>query len=92
MTELITDATVDTESSIVEATGPVIVSVTGVLVNGMVIITADIGAGEAVAFTYAPGDNISICRLEFATGVSFKAKLVGTSSSDTNVTVAYINV
>ena len=90
MTVLIDAASVDTESSEVAAIGPIIVSVVGTFKQGLVKVTADIGAGEATALTVTPGSPIKICRLEFATGVTFKAYLENVSS-DSSVTVEYIN-
>ena len=44
-----------------------------------------------LALTVTPGDQTKIYRLEFATGVTFKAYLVGVGSGSA-VTVEYINV
>ena len=91
MAVLLDAVSADAESSTISASGPVIVSVVGTFKQGLVSITADIGSGEATACTFKPGDQVKICRLEFAAGVSFKAYLDGTSS-DSEVTVEYINV
>lgn len=91
MTVLINAASVDTTSAAVAAAGAIIVSVVGTFKQGSVRITADIGSGEATALTVTPGDQTKIYRLEFATGVTFKAYLEGVSD-DSEVTVEYINV
>lgn len=93
MTTLIANATSDTASSVVAATGPVLVTVTGKIPSGRVRITADIGGGEATAYTHCTGDPTSLARLEFTTGVNFKAYVEGTNGNpDTNVSVDYIFV
>jgi hypothetical protein len=92
MTVLLDSVSADAESSAVDAVGPILVSVIGSMKTGHVRITADIGSGEVTAFTYSKGDPIAIARLEFATGVSFKAYLENTNDDETNVTVEYINV
>lgn len=91
MTVLIDAASADTESSEISASGPILVAVVGTFKQGLVTITADIGTGEATACTFKPADQVKICRLEFATGVTFKAYLDDVSS-DSEVTVEYINV
>ena len=91
MAVLINAATGDAASSAVSASGPIIVSVVGTFKTGLVSITANLGAGEAVAATFTPADQTKICRLEFATGVTFKAYLTGTGTGNT-VTVEYIYV
>ena len=91
MTVLLDAVSADAESSSISASGPIIVSVVGTFKQGLVSIKADIGSGEATACTFKPADQVKICRLEFATGVSFKAYLDGTSD-DSEVTVEYINV
>ena len=91
MTVLIDGATEDTSSSSIEATGPIIVSMIGTMKNGMVRITANLGSGEATALTFSCNESVRIARLEFASGVSFKAYLEGTSGDDTDVTVEYID-
>ena len=92
MTILIGSANKDTASGSVDATGPIIVSVVGTFKSGIVRVTADIGSGEATAFTCSPGDTVKIARLEFASGVAFKAYLEGVSGIGTEVTVEYIDV
>ena len=89
MTVLINAASADTESSTISATGPIIVSVVGTFKSGMVRVTADLGSGEATAFTCSPNSPVKIARLEFAPGIDFKAYLEGVSS-DSEVTVEYI--
>ncbi len=91
MTVLINAASVDTTSAEVAASGAIIVSVLGTFKQGLVKVTANIGSGEATALTITPGDQTKIYRLEFATGVTFKAYLIGVDSGST-VTVEYINV
>lgn len=91
MTVLINAASADTSSSAIAATGPILAAVTGTFKQGLVTITADIGSGEATACTFKPADQSKICRLEFTTGVTFKAYL-SSVSSDSSVTVEYINV
>jgi hypothetical protein len=93
MAKLIDGATDDAVSGIIAATGPILVTVTGVMKTGIVRITGDIGGGEADAYKYFAGDPTSFARLEFATGVNFKAYLEGTDGhADTDVTVDYIAV
>lgn len=92
MTVLIDAATEDTESSSINATGAIIISVVGKFKSGIVRVTADIGSGEAVAFTCTPSDPVKIVRLEFGSGVSFKAYLENVSATGTEVTVEYIDV
>jgi len=91
MTVLINAASADTTSAAVAASGAIIVSVVGTFKQGSVRITADIGSGEATALTVVPGDQTKIYRLEFATGDTFKAYLIGVDS-DSSVTVEYIDV
>ena len=91
MTVLINAASADTTSAGVAASGAIIVSVVGTFKQGLVRVTANIGSGEATALTVTPGDQTKIYRLEFATGVTFKAYLVGVGSGSA-VTVEYINV
>lgn len=91
MTVLINAASVDTASAEVAAAGAIIVSVVGTFKQGLVKVTANIGSGEATALTITPGDQTKIYRLEFVTGVTFKAYLVGVDSGSA-VTVEYINV
>ena len=90
MTVLINAASADTESSTISATGPVIVSVVGTFKSGMFRVTADLGSGEATAFTCSPNSPVKIARLEFASGIDFKVYLEGVSS-DSEVTVEYID-
>jgi len=93
MTTLIDGATDDAVSSAIVATGPVLVTVTGKIPVGRVRLTADIGGGEATAYTHVAGDPTSLARLEFCTGVTFKAYLEGTGGhAGTDVTVEYIDV
>jgi hypothetical protein len=89
---LINNATEDTSSDTIEATGPIIVSVVGRMRTGRVRITADIGSGESTVFVCTSADTIRMDRIELAEGLSFKAYLEGTNDDDTNVTVEYINV
>lgn len=91
MTLLINAATADTSSSSIAAVGPIIVSMVGTMKSGRVRITADLGSGEATALTFGSNESVRIARLEFASGVSFKAYLEGTSGDDTDVTVEYID-
>ena len=91
MTVLIEAASADETSDAVDASGPILVAVVGTFKQGLVSIKADIGSGEATAATFYPGDQVRICRLEFAAGVTFKAYLEGVSD-DSEVTVEYINV
>ena len=91
MPNLILNATNDVVSEAIDATGPILVTVTGTIPIGLVKITANIGGGETLVYTYGIGDPSSLSRLEFTTGVSFKAYLSGTNAHpDTNVTVSYI--
>lgn len=93
MADLLTNATDDATSSPVEATVPILLTITGKIPQGRVRITGDIGGGEATAFTFNAGDPIAFVRLEFTTGVTFKAYLEDTNAdSDTDVTVTYIDV
>ena len=91
MTVLINAASSDTSSSSVSASGPILVAVVGSFKQGLVSIKADIGSGEWTAATFKPSDQVKGCKLDFCTGVSFKAYLNGVSS-DSSVTVEYINV
>ncbi len=91
MTVLINAASADATSAGVAAAGAIIVSVVGTFKQGLVRVTANIGSGEATALTVTPGDQTKIYRLEFATGVTFKAYLTGVDSGST-VTVEYIDV
>lgn len=92
MSSLLVNATDDTSSSIVEATGPILVTVTGTMPQGVLRITADIGGGESVAYTYMAGDQTSLARLEFAIGVSFQAHLLGVNGAPgVDIDVFYID-
>ena len=91
MTVLINSASADAESAGVAAAGAIIVSVVGTFKQGLVKVTGNIGTGEATVLTITPGDQTKIYRLEFATGVTFKAYLVGVDSGS-SVTVEYIDV
>lgn len=92
MTILIDSATSDTTSSAISASGPIMISQTGILKTGRVRVTVDLGSGEATALTINAGDPIKVHRLELATGVAFKAYLENTNSVDTDVTVEYVEV
>jgi len=93
MPALLQNATDDAESAGIVASGPVLVTVTGVMPKGRVRITGDIGGGEAVAYVHYSGDPTSFARLEFADSVTFKAYLEGTDAySGTDVTVWYEDV
>lgn len=93
MAKLLTNATDDAESSAIVATGPVLVTVTGTLPVGIVIITADIGGGEITAYMHKAGDPTSLARLEFTAGVTFKAYLKGVNgNAGVNINVDYIYV
>jgi len=93
MADLLTNATDDAVSAGIVATGPVLVTVTGVMPLGKVRITGDIGGGEANAYVHEGGDPTSFARLEFTAGVTFKAYLENTKGHpDTDVTVTYIYV
>ncbi len=88
--KLITSGKITGASTAVTATGPIVVSVTG-LVYGSVRITANIGGGEADAYVHTPGDPTSLARLELPVGAIFKAYLEG-GSTENNVNVDYVYV
>ena len=93
MAALITNATDDAVSSAIVATVPILVTVTGVMKRGRVRITADIGGGEATAYTYSAGETTSLARLELSSGVTYKAYLEGTGGlPGTDVTVFALDV
>lgn len=93
MPNLISNATGDIESSEIVATGNLLVTVTGVIPVGVVKITADIGGGEVLAYSYTASDRTSLARLDVDEGTVIKAYVEGTGGYEgTNVTVSYLDL
>jgi len=78
----------DTVSSEVSAVGPILIMVKGNLGGGVVIVEADIGGGYAKAYTFTISGRTSLKRLNFSSGVTYRAKLVGSQGDDVDVTLA----
>lgn len=91
MTTLIDDVDVDTESSEIVATGPIVVTVTGHMPVGKVDILVDIGGGYALAYRHVAGDPTSLARLEIPDGASFKAVLDDTRGTAEGIKVDYVD-
>lgn len=87
MALLMTDRTTDYTSSIIGASGSVIISVSGKIGGGQVTIFTAADGVITKAAVFNRGDTTKIRRIDIGSGVSFYAVLE--AGANTNVTVGY---